>query len=51
MYEWIPGEVLIGNKEMAQFYYKGSNLSSYIDVYSTGKFGYVLFSVIVVVIC
>ncbi|KAM7431903.1 hypothetical protein ABFA07_017593 [Porites harrisoni] len=38
VYEWIPGEVLIGNKEMAQFYYKGSNLSSYIDVYSTGNF-------------
>ncbi|XP_073229298.1 glycine receptor subunit alpha-2-like [Porites lutea] len=38
VYEWIPGEVLIGNKEMAQFYYEGSKLSSYIDVYSTGNF-------------
>ena len=37
---------------MAQFHYKGSKLSSYIDVYSTGnyKFGWVFFIVVVVII-
>ena len=35
---------------MAQFHYKGSELSSYTDVYSTGKFCYVLCSVVVIVI-
>ena len=38
VYQWLPGEkeVLIGNNEMAQFEYKGSNLSSKIDVFTTG---------------
>lgn len=38
VYEWIPGEVAVGNKEMAQFEYKGSELTSNINVFSTGNF-------------
>lgn len=37
VYEWIPGEVLVGNKEMAQFEYKGAKLTSDIEVFSVGK--------------
>ena len=37
MYEWIPGEVVVGNKELAQFQYKGAKLTSGLDVFSTGK--------------
>jgi len=38
VYEWIPGEVLVGNKEMAQFEYKGAKLTSDIEVFDTGNF-------------
>ena len=37
MYEWGPAAVVVGNGEMAQFEYKGNNVSSGIDVYSVGK--------------
>ena len=37
VYEWIPGEVDVGNKELAQFQYKGAKLTSDLDVFSTGK--------------
>ena len=36
MYEWIPGEVAVGNEELAQFVYKGAKLTSEIDVFSVG---------------
>ena len=38
IYEWYPGEteVLVLNKEMAQFGYKGSKLSSKIHLFSSG---------------
>lgn len=36
VYEWLPGEVAVGSKELAQFQYKGATLSSDFDVYSTG---------------
>ncbi|XP_074610647.1 glycine receptor subunit alphaZ1-like isoform X1 [Acropora palmata] len=40
VYEWFPGqtEVLVGNSEMAQFEYKGSNLSSKFELFSEEKF-------------
>ncbi|XP_068759214.1 glycine receptor subunit alpha-2-like isoform X1 [Montipora capricornis] len=38
IYEWIPGEVGVGSKEMAQFEYKGAKLSSDVKDYSTGNF-------------
>ena len=37
VYEWIPGEVAVGNKKMAQFEYKGAQLTSDFNVYSMGK--------------
>ena len=37
VYEWIPGEVGVGHKEMAQFEYKGARLTSDFNVYSMGK--------------
>ena len=39
VYEWFPGqtEVLVGNSEMAQFEYKGSNLSSKFELFSEGQ--------------
>lgn len=37
IYEWRPGGVVVGNGEMAQFEYKGKNISSDIDVFSVGK--------------
>ena len=37
VYEWIPGEVAVGNKEMAQFEHKGAQLTSDFNVYSMGK--------------
>ena len=39
VYEWFPGktEVLVGNSEMAQFDYKGSNLSSKFELFSEGQ--------------
>ena len=37
VYEWIPGEVAVGNKKMAQFEYKGAQLTSEFNVYSMGK--------------
>lgn len=37
IYEWGPGGVVVGNNEMAQFEYKGNNISSDIDVFSVGK--------------
>ena len=36
VYEWIPGEVGVGNKELAQFQYKGAKLTSEIEVFSVG---------------
>ena len=36
VYVWIPGEVRVGNKEMAQFEYKGSKLTSDIEDFDTG---------------
>lgn len=38
VYQWLPGEteVLVENKEMAQFEYKGSRLSSEIEVFTKG---------------
>ena len=36
VYEWIPGEVAVGNKELAQFQYKGAKLTSEIEVFSVG---------------
>ena len=37
VYEWIPGEVAVGNKEMAQFEYKGAQLTSAFNAFSLGK--------------
>ena len=37
VYEWIPGEVAVGNKEMAQFEYKGAQLTSDFNVFIVGK--------------
>ena len=37
VYEWLPGKVAVGNVELAQFEYKGANLTSDVDVYSTGE--------------
>ena len=39
VYEWHPREteLLTGHSEMAQFEYKGSNLSSKVEEFSTGK--------------
>ena len=37
VYEWIPDEVQFGNKELSQFQLKGSELTSKIDIFSTGK--------------
>ena len=38
VYQWLPGEteVLVGNKEMAQFEYKGSKLSSEMEIFTKG---------------
>ena len=38
MFKWVPGEteVSIGNKEMAQFEYKGSKLENGVEVFDTG---------------
>lgn len=36
VYEWIPGEVEVGNKELAQFQYIGAKLTSEIEVFSVG---------------
>ena len=36
-FEWGPVGVVVGNNEMAQFEYKGNNLSSSIDEFSTGN--------------
>lgn len=38
IFMWKPGEteVPVGNKEMAQFEYKGSTLSSDIDYFASG---------------
>ncbi|XP_068759272.1 glycine receptor subunit alpha-2-like [Montipora capricornis] len=40
VYEWLPGdtELSVGHSEMAQFEYKGSNLSSKIEEYSRANF-------------
>ena len=38
MYEWIPEEVGVGSKEMAQFEYKGFKLSSDVSVYAVGRY-------------
>ncbi|KAJ7383887.1 Gamma-aminobutyric acid receptor subunit alpha-4 [Desmophyllum pertusum] len=40
IFKWVPGatEVIIGNKEMAQFMYKGSKLTSDVEVFDTGSF-------------
>ncbi|XP_068759258.1 gamma-aminobutyric acid receptor subunit alpha-6-like isoform X1 [Montipora capricornis] len=38
VYEWLPGKVAVGNEELAQFEYKGANLTSDVDVYTTGSF-------------
>ena len=39
VYQWFPGqtEILVGNSEMAQFEYKGSNLSSKFELFSEGQ--------------
>lgn len=39
VFKWIAGktEVDVGNKEMAQFEYKGSRLTSGIDEFDTGQ--------------
>ena len=37
VYEWIPGEVQFGNKELSQFQLKGSELTSKIEVFSVGE--------------
>lgn len=37
IYKWGPAAVVVGNNEMAQFEYKGNNISSDIDVFSVGK--------------
>ncbi|KAJ7336017.1 Gamma-aminobutyric acid receptor subunit alpha-4 [Desmophyllum pertusum] len=38
IFEWGPAAVVVGSKEMAQFEYKGNNLSSNIAEFSTGNF-------------
>ncbi|XP_067024671.1 gamma-aminobutyric acid receptor subunit gamma-1-like [Acropora muricata] len=38
VYEWIPGEVGVGHKEMAQFEYKGAQLTSDFNVFSMGNY-------------
>lgn len=38
VYEWIPGEVQFGNKELSQFQLKGSELTSKIEVFSVGNY-------------
>lgn len=37
VFKWVPGdtEVSIGNKELAQFEYKGSTLTSGVDEFGT----------------
>ena len=37
VYEWIPGEVQFGNKELSQFQLKGSELTSKMEVFSVGE--------------
>lgn len=39
IYEWVPEatEVVVGNTEMAQFEYKGSKLTTHVDVFSVGR--------------
>lgn len=37
IYEWTSDEVAVGNKEMAQFEYKGAKLTSATDVFTVGK--------------
>lgn len=43
IYEWIPGEVVVGNKEMAQFEYKGAKLTSKTEVFTIGQSSHLLF--------
>ena len=37
VYEWIPGEVQFGNKELSQFQLKGFELTSKIEVFPGGE--------------
>ena len=37
VYEWIPEEVQFGNKELSQFQLKGAELTSNIEIFSTGR--------------